>query len=63
MRLFLDQWGNSYFADTIKELCKKVGYSKARKMYVDLKGGGTAHVGYVVGPHWFTEYTRVTRPA
>ena len=56
MRLYLDQWGNKYFAKTVKELCKKVGYSKARRMYVDRKNGEVRHIGYVVGPHWLTAY-------
>ena len=57
MRLYLDQWGNKWFAKTVKELCKKVGYSKARRMYCDKKDGSTKHIGYVVGPHWLTAYT------
>jgi hypothetical protein len=54
-RLYIDQWGNKWWAKTVKELCKKVGYSKACRMYCDY-GDGTAHIGYVVGPHWCSAY-------
>ncbi len=56
MKLYIDQWGNRWFAKTVKELCQKVGYSKARRMYVDKKDGSIKHIGYAVGPHWLTAY-------
>ena len=62
MRLFLDQYGNRYFVNTVKELCQKVYYSKAKKMYCDKKDGTTVHVGYVIGQYWMTEYAPVERP-
>ena len=55
-KLYVDQWGNKWFAKTVKELCRNVGYSKARRMYHDKKDGSIRHVGYVVGPHWCTAY-------
>lgn len=55
-KLFVDQYGNKWFAKTIKELCKKIGYSKAQRMYRDKKDGSSVHVGYVVGPHWLDMY-------
>lgn len=49
-----DQYGNRWDlkAHPRKELLEKLGYKKASKMYRDLEGGGTSHVGYVIGPHW-----------
>lgn len=59
--LYLDQYGNKFWAKTIKELRKQIGMggSKVSKMYADNKSGATVHVGYVVGQHWLTAFKRV----
>lgn len=59
--LYIDQWGNTFFATTVKELCERVGYTKARRMYVSTKDGRDLHVGYVIGKHWLSKYTPVER--
>ena len=63
--LYIDQYGQQAYAQTVKELCEKFGYSRgtARRMYVDKKDGTARHVGYVVGPHWFTMFRRVESEA
>jgi hypothetical protein len=59
--LYLDQWGNRFWASTLKDLRKQIemGGSRVAKMYVDKKDGDVAHVGYVIGQHWLTAYQRV----
>lgn len=60
--LYIDQWGNRFWAATIKALCREVGRSKARRMYVEGKDGKTYHTGYVVGKHWLSAYTPMRNP-
>jgi hypothetical protein len=59
--LYLDQWGERYWARTIADLRAQIGMggSRVSKMYIDKKDGSVAHVGYVVGQHWLTAYRRV----
>jgi len=56
--LFLDQYGNKFWAKTIKELRSQIGGggSCVSRMYCDLKSGGCKHVGWVIGDHWLTPY-------
>lgn len=56
--LYVDQWGNKFYARTIAELRGKIGMggSRVSKMYRDKKGGASVHVGYVIGQHWLTAY-------
>jgi hypothetical protein len=54
--LYMDQFGGTVIADTVKDLCEKSGYSKARRMYCDCEDGSTEHIGYVVGPHWYRAF-------
>jgi hypothetical protein len=56
--LYIDQYGNKYFASTVKELRSKIGNggSKVSKMYIDGKGFETYHVGYVIGRYWLRAY-------
>lgn len=56
LMLYIDQWGNKWWAETVKELCLKIGFSHAQRMYCDFKDGTTKHTGYVVGSHWCTAY-------
>ena len=62
--LYLDQWGNRWWAKTTAELAEKLGYSRSsvRRMYRDKKDGRVVHVGYVVGPVWCTAYQPVEIP-
>lgn len=61
--LYVDQYGNKFFASTVKELRSKIGMggSSVRKMYRDKKDGTTIHCGYVIGSHWLTMYAPVKR--
>jgi len=63
--LYLDQYGNKFHANTVKELRSKIGMggSRVSKMYVDKKDGHTVHIGYVIGQHWLTQYTPIEKPA
>ena len=63
--LYLDQYGNRFWAKTVKELREQIGMggSRVSKMYRDKKNGGVVHVGYVVGSHWLTAYQPVERTA
>lgn len=54
--LYLDQYGNKWWAHTRKELVAKIGGGRVSKMYVDKLDGRTVQTGYVVGPHWCTAY-------
>lgn len=65
LMLYIDQWGQKFWARTVKELRSNIemGGSRVSKMYVDKKSGGTAHIGYVVGRHWLTAYQPVEIPA
>jgi hypothetical protein len=56
--LYVDQWGNKFYASTVKELRAQIGMggSKVSTMYCDKKDGGTVKVGYVIGQHWLTAY-------
>ena len=58
MMLYLDQWGNKFWARTVKELREQIP-GRVSKMYVDKKDGSIAHVGYVIGEHWLTAYAPV----
>ena len=53
--LYVDQWGNKFYARTIKELREKIGGGRVSKMYVD-REGRAYHSGYVVGRHWCEAY-------
>lgn len=65
LMLYIDQWGQKFWARTVKELRSNIGTggSRVSKMYVDKKSGGTVHIGYVVGRHWLTAYQPVEIPA
>lgn len=61
--LYIDQYGNTFFASTVKELREKVGGGRISKMYQDTAGGEVLHVGYVIGQHWLSMYAPYTKPA
>lgn len=54
MKLFISQYGEKFYANTVKELRSQInmGGSRVSKMYVDTKDGRTKHVGYVIGDRW-----------
>ena len=59
--LYIDQWGNRFWANTVKELRNQIGRggSRVSKMYRDKKDGRIVHVGYVIAEHWLTAYQPV----
>lgn len=63
--MYRDQWGNTYWAKTVKALRRQIGMggSAVRKMYCDKKDGSIVHTGYVIGGHWLEAYRRVELPA
>ena len=60
INLYIDQYGNKFYARTLKELKEQVSGS-VKKMYVDSQTLGTPDVGYVIGQHWLTAYTPVEK--
>lgn len=63
--LYVDQYGNRFYASTVAELRSQIGMggSRVSKMYRDRKDGSVVHVGYVVGCHWLTAYAPVEAAA
>ena len=59
--LYIDQWGNKFYASTRKQLKEQIP-GRVSKMYVDKKDGYAKHIGYVVGKHWLTAFKRVENP-
>ena len=59
--LYIDQWGNRWYAKTVKDLANQLGYSKgsARRIYRDKKDGRTVPVGYTIGRHWLEAFQPV----
>lgn len=57
-RLFVDQFGQKWYAKTIRELREQIP-GRCGKMYVDGKDGKTYHVGYVIGSLWLRMYKPV----
>ena len=62
--LFVDQYGNRWFAKTVKELRSKIGMGGSRvgKMFRDTANGGAVHVGYVIGRHWCEAFMPIRIP-
>lgn len=54
--LWLDQYGRSVVASTVKELAREAGGGRVSKMYIDTKDGRTLQTGYVVGARWFSAF-------
>ena len=59
--LYIDQYGNRFWAKTVRELRQNVGGGRVSKMYRDKRDGRTVHVGYVIGQHWLSAYSPVER--
>ena len=64
-KLYVDQYGNRFYASTVRELRSQIGAGKSRVgiMYQDSKSRGTLRTGYVIGAHWLSEYTPNERAA
>lgn len=62
VKLYIDQYGNKFWARTLKELRAQIS-GPCSKMYVDKKDGSTVHCGYVIGEHWLTAFVPWERPA
>lgn len=56
--LYVDQYGDRFYASTVKELREQIGLggSRVRPMYFDGKDGKLYKCGYVVGKHWCDAY-------
>ncbi len=63
-KLYIDQYGNKFYARTVKELREKIGGGTVSKMYCDGSKDfpGVFHVGYVIGSHWLTAFTPMRNP-
>lgn len=64
----IDQYGRVYHnlgRHPRKALLDRLGRNTARKMYVDKKSGGCAHIGYIIGGLCIELYnvTQWERPA
>lgn len=59
-KVFINQYGQVYYAETLKELRTKIP-GHLSKMYCDDKDGKSFHVGYVIGHEWFTMYKSVIK--
>jgi hypothetical protein len=59
--LYMDQYGNHFYARTLKELRAQIS-GRVSIMYVDTPYG-TMRTGYVVGQLWLTAYrAHVVKP-
>ena len=65
LMLYLDQFGNYFYAGTVRELRRKVGSSGSRiaKMYVrNGADGEPRHIGYVIAGHWLRVFAPIELP-
>ena len=65
LMLYLDQYGNHFYARTVRELQEKVGSSGSRiaKMYVEHGADGEPrHGGYVIAGHWLKMFAPIELP-
>jgi len=63
--LYVDQFGNHFYARTVRELREKVGSSGSRiaKMYVENGADDEPrHVGYVIAGHWLKMFAPIELP-
>ena len=66
LMLYLDQFGNYFYARTVRELRGKVGSrgSRIAKMYVESGADGEPqHIGYVIAGHWLRMFAPIELPA
>ena len=65
LMLYLDQFGNYFYAGTVREQRGKVGSSGSRiaKMYVrNGADGEPRHIGYVIAGHWLRVFAPIELP-
>lgn len=62
--VYIDQYGNVFYADSVKKLRSSIGMggSRVSKMYHDATDGSVKHIGYVIAGHWLTAYAPVEFP-
>ena len=64
LMLYLDQWGNRYWAKSVRELHRRLGGGRPSKMYRDDPlTKKVIHIGYVVGKHWCGAYVPYAKEA
>jgi hypothetical protein len=59
-RLFLDQYGQRWYANTVRDLRRQIP-GKVSIMYLDKRDGSVIRCGYVVGKLWLAEYAPVEK--
>lgn len=62
LMLYMDQYNRHIAATSVKELRQSAGGGRVARMYRDGKDGKSYHVGYVVGPYWFTAFVPMRTP-
>lgn len=62
--LYMDQFGNHFYARSVKELRQQIGRGGSRisRLYQDRKDGSVVHTGYVIGGHWLMMFEPVEIP-
>ena len=58
MNVYIDQYGQRFYAATVRELRTQIP-GRCSKMYIDAKDGHSYHIGYVIGQLWLTKYAPV----
>jgi hypothetical protein len=58
--LYVSQYGDKFYAKTVKELREQVK-GRCGKMYIDDIDGSACHVGYVIGSLWLTAYVPLVK--
>ena len=58
LMLYLDQFGNYFYARTVRELRGKVGSSGSRNG----ADGEPRHIGYVIAGHWLRMFAPIELP-
>lgn len=56
LTLYLDQYGNRWFARTVRDLVRQIGGGRVSIMYADKPDGRTVRTGYVIGQYWCSAF-------
>ena len=65
LMLYLDQFGNYFYARTVRELRGKVGSSGSRIAKMSVRNGADGeprHIGYVIAGHWLRMFAPIELP-
>ena len=65
LMLYLDQFGNYFYARTVRELRGKVGSSGSRIAKVYVRNGADGeprHIGYIIAGHWLRVLAPIELP-